>query len=103
MQILHSHYWRSPHFTFEYEYFLLIAPNVSFQAELTKSGKLLDGGSYNQEQEAEATVFFGKKADWFLPKPLKNYHILDREGGFENFKGFIDRETAEIFLTDFSV
>ena len=96
--VVHSHYWRSPHFTMEFEYFFEIAKDDEFQARFFRMNELvrLEGAKAEPRH-------FGEKPAWFLPKPLGSYEVWTFAERPQNFRLFIDRETGEIFLTDYQV
>ena len=48
--------------------------------------------------------FFEQKPAWFTPKPLDRYEIwIYSDDPNSNFRLFIDKDTGNLFLTDFQV
>ncbi len=95
VKIIHSWFWRSPHFTYEFEYFLQLDANIELQKELFKLNPL------SRSYERELQAFPQPKPDWFAPKPLSDYETwayADRTNS--NFRLLIDRKSGELFLTD---
>jgi hypothetical protein len=45
IKVTNSWFWRSPHFTHEFEYFFAVAPNDAFRRQLIEPGNLLKGRS----------------------------------------------------------
>ncbi len=103
IKIVHSWYWRSPHFTYEFEYFFALAPNEDFRKQALEPGNLLDFTPTNKEEREKVQQFFNEKPSWFIPKPIESYEVLQGKPPQENFRLFIDRQTGEIFITDYSV
>ena len=97
--VVNSWYWRSPHWTYEFAYFLHIRGNVDFQDRLIQRNKLKRmpaGGEKN-----DITNFADEKPAWFIPGTLDQYEIwtyVDRPSN--SFRVFIDRRTGDIFLSD---
>ena len=103
IKVLHSWYWRSPHFTYEFEYFLAIAPNDTFRKRALEPGKLLDFTPTSKEEREQVLRFFHDKPSWFIPKPIESYEVWQGKPPQEHFRLFIDRQTGELYLTDYSV
>jgi hypothetical protein len=100
--VLHSKYWRSPHWTYEFQYFFEIERNDKFKKQLFTQNKLiqLEG---EDAREAKSN-FFDESPKWFAPKTVDKYEVWvyeDRTGS--NFRVFIDKETGNLFLTDYQV
>ena len=100
--VLHSKYWRSPHWTYEFQYFFEVQRNGEFQKRLFTHNPLvrLQGGDAVRAKRD----FFGEAPDWFAPKPIDEYEIwvyADEPRG--NFRLFVDKRTGHLFLTDYSV
>ena len=96
--LVHSRYWRGPHFTMEFAYFLEIEKNTDLQARLFKNNKLR-----RLEGDAASSSHFGEKPAWFLPKSTEDYDVWTYEDPPRTFRLFIDRETGEIFMSDYQV
>jgi hypothetical protein len=66
VDVLHSYYWKSPHWTVEYRYFISLKASPKFATRLT-SGELMipvapDGTVLNSCGD--------RRQQWFLPKSL---------------------------------
>ena len=96
--LVHSRYWRSPHFTMEFEYFLQVAKNADFQTRLFEKNKLV-----RLEGDAATPPHFGERPAWFIPKSAKDYDVWKFEDRPQNFRLIIDRETGDMFLCDYVV
>ena len=100
--VVNSWYWRSAHFTLEFEYFFeVIAPDELRQ----------DLIEYNNLQKIDSEVgvkdidvYLHNKPEWFVPKELTAYDIyVEESNDINHFKIFIDPETGHIFLTDYQL
>lgn len=103
IKIVNSWYWRSPHFTYEFEYFFQLGPNDAFRQKVIGSGNLLDITPATKAEGEEAQRFFHSKPTWFIPKAIDQYEIWRGKPPQENFRIFIDRATGDLFLTDSAV
>jgi len=100
--VLHSKYWRSPHWTCEFAYFFEIQRNDEFRASLFTQNKLvrLEGADAANAMHN----FFGEAPAWFPPKPAEEYEVwqyADEPKG--NFRIFVDKQTGNLFLTDYQI
>ncbi|MBM4156894.1 MAG: hypothetical protein FJ221_18000 [Lentisphaerae bacterium] len=100
VEMVHSWYWRSPHFTMEFEYFVVIASNGTFWADLTRDGAL-EAVTDPAAREASTNGFFHARPAWFAPGPLEDYDILRfaREPR-QNFRVLRHRATGTVHLHD---
>lgn len=103
LKIVHSRYWRSPHFTYEFEYFFALAPSDAFRKRALEPGKLLDFTPTSKEEREQVQLFFNEKPSRFIPKPIEGYDVFQGKPPQEHFRLFIDRATGELFITDFSI
>ena len=100
--VVHSRYWRSAHWSYEFEYFFQIKGDPEFKREFFARNKL--------EQLPASSVAdtirdsFGHPPLWFCPKDPDHYDAWAyRDPPAGNFKVIIDRDTGDLFLTDYSV
>ena len=100
--VVHSRFWRSPHWSYEFEYFIQIQHNDDFRRRLFEHNKLKTPNT--DDEHKRITDFFQEKPKWFIPRPLEQYEvwILSDEPG-SHFRIFIDRDTGDIFASDWSV
>jgi hypothetical protein len=106
LKIVHSQYWRSPHFTLEMEYFFEFAASETFRKEFTAYPKLQKFEPKTKEEEDAILRFFHEKPSWFVPRSLDHYEIWrgdPKDMNWDNFRLFIDRETGAMFFGDYSV
>jgi hypothetical protein len=102
VEVLHSFYWRSPHFTYEAGYFFAMRDTAGLRNELFSRNRLL---RLPPEPAARARgECFGSIPEWFVPKSADRYEVWvyqDEPRG--NFRLFVDREDGTLFLSDHQV
>jgi len=95
---LHSRYWKSLHFTDEWEYFFQLHPPPNF-LEVWISSQNLGPVPVSKDN----TPPFFEQPSWFLPKPVEGYELwLPRDDPYDKFRIYRDRTTGDIFVTDCS-
>lgn len=95
--VVHSLYWRAPHFTFEAGYLFEIEPNETLKRQLFTKNRL-------EPLAADQMRSFGEPPDWFAPRPIEAYEVwgyADEPRG--NFRVLIDKDTGTMFLSDFQI
>jgi hypothetical protein len=100
--VIHSKYWRSPHWSYEFEYYFEIGPNVKLKEQLFGKNKLQ---RVNGDEAAKVRKnVFGDVPPWFAPKNVTEYEIWVFEGEPNiNFKILIDKKSGVMFLNDYQV
>jgi hypothetical protein len=102
VQVLHSYYWRAPHFSYEAGYFFAIRDAGGFRAELFSTNKLRRVSGRAAEQ-ARASLF-GTIPPWFAPKPVGRYDVWMLESSSSgNLRVFVDRDDGTLFFADYQV
>lgn len=100
--VLHSRYWRSAHWTYEFQYFFEIKRNDDLKDQLFTQNKLIR--LYNEDAIEAMNDFFGERPVWFVPKDVDKYQVWVYEGETgSHFRVFVDKETGNLFLTDYRV
>ena len=95
VKVLHSYYWKSPHWTVEYAYFIVLQPSQKFTSGLTDPRIV----TVVKSDEALLDSCDGKRPAWFLPKPITNYDAwLSKAGG--GYRLFRDKTDGTLFLCD---
>ncbi len=100
--VVHSRYWRSPHWTYEFQYFFEIAPNATFKERLFAQNKLrrITG---DEAANAKGNVF-GAAPDWFAPKAVTEYEVwVFADERVRTFKILIDRNSGHVFINEYLV
>jgi len=98
VKVTHSRYWKSPHFTYEAEYFF----------EFTAPKEFLDAWIAGQnlvprQPTKENTPQYFEKPDWFTPRALGDYEMwLPEDDPHDKFRIYRDRTTGTLFVTDCS-
>ena len=99
--VVHSRYWRAPHWSFEAGYLFEIEPNEAIRTQLFGENRL------RRLQIVESTrgmvrPCFGECPAWFAPKSLDGYDVWVRaDDPASNFRVLIDKKTGHIFLGDY--
>lgn len=97
LQIVHSVYWRTPHFTREDGWTFQFKSPPSFYKEWLGAYKV----RHPDSAELQRWESFKKdRPSWFLPKPMADYEIWVIDEPDSNFALFIDQTTGEWFVTD---
>jgi hypothetical protein len=100
--VVHSKYWRSPHWSIEFEYFFEIAPNAALKAQLFTANRLRQVGG--EEAKRIRARIFGDRPGWFAPKDVSAYEVWSFDGEPErNFKVLIDKSSGHMFINDYQV
>lgn len=94
--IKHSWYWRSPHFSYEYEYFFEIEYSERIAQEFFNAGDLVKIDS----TEYQDIHFFNKKPKWFAPNDFKDYEIW-KSKLYRTYYLFIDKKNKSFFFTQY--
>lgn len=100
IEIVHSYYWRSPHWSYEFRYFFSLRGTKEARELLFANDQMEKLGA--SDQNLKADVDFSNKPSWFVPKALEEYEVWtfkDEPRG--NFRLFIDKMSGEIFITDY--
>lgn len=97
IKVVHSKYWRSDHFTFEFIYY--------FEVEATPEWRNKYFAKLNLRQVSRETArsFRTNNSDdetpgWFAPDPVGRYEVWDKPGYFGSL--WIDKTTGHIFFYD---
>jgi hypothetical protein len=100
--VVHSEYWRAPHWTYEFEYYFEIWPNAKLKEQLFGKNKLRR--VKGDEAAAIKKNVFGDAPSWFAPKDLAEYEVwVYEDEPNSNFKVLIDKQSGVMFLNDYQV
>ena len=96
--VVHSWFWRSPHFTYEYEYYIQIQKHADLQKRLLTKNSMKQ---LTLETELQQATAWSHKPTWFVPKQIAQYEVwVYSNAPNNNFRLLIDRETGDLFLSD---
>lgn len=99
--VVHSKYWRSPHWTYEFRYFFELVPTAELKQQLFTKNDLRQ---VTGEDAAVARQRAYAAPAWFVPKALGDYDVwIGENTGGGHFTVFIDRSTSHLFLTDYQL
>ena len=95
--VVHSKYWRSPHWTLEFEYFFQVKADPALKDSLVRRRGLEPmppSGSSGSSRGSRSAP------EWFCPKEPGRYEAwASRERQAIDFQLFVDRETGDLFFT----
>jgi len=92
--VLHSLYWRAPHWTWEGGYTFEIQANPTFRKDLFGRNQLV-------EVPGDRNDCFNPPA-WFAPRPVGSYELWGyADEPRSNFRVLVDRDSGTIFLCDY--
>jgi hypothetical protein len=97
LTIVHSIYWRTPHFTYEGGWTFDIKSPPAYYKEWLAANKVKHPRSTDMWK---LDSLYQDRPAWFLPKPMSQYEIWVIDEPDTNFALFIDRSTDEWFVTD---
>ena len=98
VKIIHSRYWKSPHFTYEAEYFFEFTAPAKFLEDWIASQKLILTVPTKQN-----TPPYFEKPDWFTPKPVGEYDMwMPSDSPHDKFRIYRDKKTGTLYVTDCS-
>jgi hypothetical protein len=95
IQVVHSWYWRSPHFTMEYELYMETTLNKDIIHSFLSKGDMVQRPGYVNESVGDL-VDYDTRPAWFGPKTLDKYEVWVSNNP-EEFKFFIDRDTGHLY------
>ena len=98
--VVHSKYWRSPHWSYEFQYFFEIAPNADLKRQLFSANKLrrVTGADAAKARKNVS----GNAPAWFAPKAIDHYEVWVFENEPDrNFRVLIDSASGQMFLHDY--
>jgi hypothetical protein len=96
--VVHSLYWRSPHWTYEAGYAFEIKANQKFRDQLFRDNEL------RQVQERDTKSLCFSCPAWFAPGALDRYDVWAyAKWPDSKFRVLVDKVTGNIFLTDYQV
>jgi hypothetical protein len=97
IKVVHSKYWRSDHFTFEYLYYFEVEATPEWREAFLKEKKLIlvptaSAMSYRSTTHSDATP------SWFAPEPVDLYDTYDLPG----YPGsvWINKSNGHIFFEE---
>ena len=94
-RVVHSRYWRNPHFTYEGGYY--------FQVHVPPEGRrLLLQPDYIRltAEQAEMQGPCAPRPSWFAPKGFAQYQVWGLKEGNRNYRVLIDENGPDAFFMD---
>lgn len=93
--VVHSRFWRSAHWTYEFAYYFEV--NGDVRKELLSDTNLVLLSKFEDD-------FFGEKPAWFAPEQIKDFEVW----GYTNsppsrFRLWVDKSGKRAFFTDYQL
>ena len=99
--VIHSEYWRSPHWTYEAGYAFEIQANQKLRDQLFRENELIRVPE-DTVRDRESLCF--SCPAWFAPEPMIRYEVWAySKWPDSHFRVLIDKRTGNMFLTDYQV
>src|SRR5260370_15229119 len=95
VKVIHSYYWKSPHWTVEYRYYIELEAPAKFANNLT-APELMTPTAVGAIGEGAC---LGSKPQWFLPKPAINYEAWTPKQ-VAGYRIFRDKNDGRLFVCD---
>ena len=94
VKVIHSYYWKSPHWTTEYRYYIELEAPAYFVNNLTHP-------TFMAPVAVDTIGSYGclsSKPQWFLPKPAAGYEAwVPKQAGYRIFR---DKSDGRLFVCD---
>lgn len=95
VRVVHSYYWKSPHWSTEYRYFIAIHASSKFSIGLTSS----EVATAVAPDTAVLDRCGSDRPQWFLPKALEHYEMwIPKAAG--DYRMFRDKANGVLFVCD---
>lgn len=99
VQVVHSQYYRSAHFTYEFHYYFEIEHNEGLRTQLSEENSLVEFRGVIAENAFKRLSM--NRPDWFASKDVSSYQLWGyADETRDAFLMLIDRETDHLLLTD---
>ena len=97
VKVIHSKYWRSSHFTYEFIYYFEVEASPKWRDEfLKKRGQTQVSPA--TARSFRTTTSSDMTPNWFAPDPVELYDVWDRAGDFGSV--WINKTNGHIFFYD---
>jgi hypothetical protein len=95
VEVLHSYYWKSAHWSNEYRYFIALKASPKFTGGITSAAVVASAARWTEALNSCG----GERPPWFLPKSPKNYEfwLPKSRGGYRIFR---DKSEGTLYLCD---
>lgn len=94
-KVLRSHYFRSAHWTVEFEYYFHIEKNPTLEQQLRTTWPL------REIKDSDRIGADNTRPSWFAPKPMTAYEVWTyADQPRSSYRLLIDKETGDLFLHD---
>jgi hypothetical protein len=98
VNIIHSQYWRSDHWTYEYMYFFEVQATPEWRDKFLKERNALPVPP-DKARSFRTQVFGDSTPDWFAPDPVDIYEVWDERPGYFGTI-WINKDNGHIYFWD---
>ena len=95
VQVVHSYYWKSPHWSTEYQYYIALHTSTRFASGLT-AAQLMSPAVPDKDALAQCG---SSLPPWFVSKPLSHYEMWVPKNTFQ-YRVFQDKDDSTIYVCD---
>jgi hypothetical protein len=95
VQVQHSYYWKSPHWTTEYQYYIAMRASDKFVKALTAPELM----TLTASDQSVLDACDGDRPQWFVSKPLNQYEMWTPKNS-DHYRVFRDRNDGTLYACD---
>jgi hypothetical protein len=95
VQVLHSYYWKSPHWSTEYQYYIALRASTKFASGLT-AAQLMSPATPNSDMREQCG---SNPPQWFVSKPPSHYQMWIPKNS-DQYRVFQDKDDGIIYVCD---
>ncbi len=95
VKVIHSKYWRSDHFTFEFSYYFEVAATPEWRDAFLKQRGLTRVPA-SMARSFRTNMHSDDAPGWFAPEPVTRYDVWDRSGYSGSL--WIDKTNGHVFF-----
>lgn len=94
--VLHSRYWRFPHWTYEGGFYFDVKVPPGWRQKLMNRPDLI---KYEPSQSTDMDGACLERPKWFAPGSVTSYDVWTSHGT-GNYRLFVEKEGSEVFFSD---
>lgn len=95
VQVLHSYYWKSSHWSTEYRYYISLRTSSEFTKRLTAAELM----NQSVADLSVSDTCGGNRPSWFVPKSLDKYDMWVPKESF-GYRVFQDKDDGTLYVCD---
>lgn len=98
INLINSRFWKSPHWSYEYEAYLKFETSKRFMYDY-----FIKKYDLRRFKEGDELTFFEEKPEWFNTENIKDYNIWIHPDEFNHIKLLKHKKTGVIYFHSFQV